>query len=211
MRIDQLKSIIKAVIKEARIYNRDVGSNIKTSTEYDLTPEEMTALKGMNTKQRQQFAAKKLHQARKEKGLCISCGKKSAVDKLDKTKGTYCTDCLQRFRDARNILTQKRNSCSRCPNPPLPGKKLCQKCTDELELLRTKALESGLCIRCKKAPMEPNKKGRQTLFCKKCNQIKTDMERQRKKNIKNWQGYGNDVISNIRAKKIANLRLQELK
>ena len=54
--------------------------------------------------------------------------------------------------------------------------------------------------------MEPNEKGRQTLFCKACNKIKMDTERARKKSIKNWKNYGRDVISSLRAQRVANIK-----
>ena len=183
---ENIKQLIRAVIKEARIYNRSIGG--PTSTEYTLTPEEELVLRNMTLRQRQAFATKKLHQARKAKGLCIQCGENFTRIKPDGTRAVYCDVCLQAFRDARNRLVQKRKSCSRCPNPPLPGKKLCQKCIDELETLRLQALAQGLCIRCKKRPAEKNKKGRQTLFCKECNKLKMDVERERKAKL-HWSGY----------------------
>jgi hypothetical protein len=179
---EDIKQLIKEVIQEARIYNRSAG--MPTSTEYTLTQEEELALRNMTLRQRQSFATKKLHQARKDKGLCIQCGKNYTKLKPDGTKATYCDVCLQLFRDARNRLVGKRKSCSRCPNPPLPGKKLCQKCTNELETLRLQALAQGLCLRCKKKPAEKNEKGRQTLFCKDCNQSKKEVEKQRKFNLR---------------------------
>ena len=204
---EDIKQLIKEIIQEARIYNRSAGT--PTSTEYTLTPEEELALRNMTLRQRQSFATKKLHQARKDKGLCIQCGKNYTKLKPDGTKATYCYICLQKFRDVRNRLVQKRKSCSRCPNPQLSGKKLCQKCIDELETLRLQALAQGLCIRCKKAPMEPNEKGEPTLFCRACMKIKVDLNKRRKKFKKDWKNYGKDVVSAIRARKITNLGIQK--
>lgn len=191
-----LRNLIKTVLKEARIYNRGHGSDMKTSTEYDLTPEEILSLKGMNHKERMNFAAKKLKQARREKGQCISGGPKCSPPPKDASgkPGPYCKKHLQSFRDARERLVKKRGSCTRCPNPPLPGKKLCQKCTDELESQRVAALASGLCIRCKKAPMEPNEKGEPTLFCRACMKIKVALNKRRKKFKKGWERYKNDIL-----------------
>ena len=162
----------------------------------------------MDHKQRMNFALKKIKLARREKGQCISGGPKCEKPPIgpDGKPGPYCKKHLASFRAAREKLAKSRGSCSRCPNPPLPGQKLCQKCTDELQSLRDKALQSGLCIRCKKAPMEPNEKGRQTLFCKACNKIIMDTERARKKSIKNWKNYGRDVISSLRAQRVANIK-----
>ena len=181
---EDVKQLIREVIQEARIYKGSGDpSGGPTSTEYELTPEEELSLKGMNTRQRQKFATMKLHQARKAKGACIQCGASETRKKPDGTKATYCNTCLQGFRDARNRLVQKRKSCSRCSNPPLPNQKLCQTCTDDLSMLRYKALASGLCLRCKKEPADKNEKGRQTLFCKNCNKEKQEMERKRKLNL----------------------------
>lgn len=178
-----LKSLIKAIIKEARIYTGSGETPHSISTEYELTPEEQLALKGMSPKERQKFASVKLKQARRAKGMCIQCGVGEPRNKPDGSKATYCDKCLQMFKDNRLKRTQQRQSCGRCANPPLPGKKLCQKCTNDLETLRIKALAQGLCIRCKKLPAVKNEKGRQTLFCQSCNQEKKDMERQRKFNL----------------------------
>ena len=200
----EFRQLIYEAIQEARIY----GDPNRTSDEYDLTPEEIAALKNMDHKQRMTFALKKIKLARREKGQCISGGPKCEKPPIgpDGKPGPYCKKHLASFRAAREKLAKSRGSCSRCPNPPLPGHKLCQKCTDELQSLRDKALQSGLCIRCKKAPMEPNEKGRQTLFCKACNKIKMDTERARKKSIKNWKNYGRDVISSLRAQRVANIK-----
>lgn len=196
-------------LEEARIY----GDPYRTSDEYELTPEELSALKNMDHKQRMNFALKKIKQARRAKGQCISGGPKCEPPpkKEDGTPGPYCKKHLESFRATRERLAQKRGSCTRCPNPPLPGKKLCKDCTDELQILRLTALNKGFCLRCKKVPAEKNERGRQTLFCSNCNQIKKDTEKARKKSIKNWRGYGRDVVSSIRAKKIANLKFHDTK
>jgi hypothetical protein len=179
MTIEDIKQLIMEVIEEARIY----GDPYRTSDEYELTPDELTALKSMNHKQRMSFALKKLHQARKEKGFCIQCGKNPPVKKKDGTQGSYCETCLQMFRNARTKLVKKRNSCSRCPNPPLPGQKLCQKCIDELQARRMKALEQGICIKCYKKPA-----AKPLQVCKDCAEIKADNEKIRKAK-RNWSGY----------------------
>ena len=203
----KLKQLISEFIEEARIY----GDPYRTSDEYELTPEELSALKNMDHKQRMNFALKKIKQARRAKGQCISGGSKCEPPpkKEDGTPGPYCKKHLESFRVTREKLATKRGSCTRCPNPPLPGKKLCKDCTDELQILRLTALNKGLCLRCKKVPAEKNERGRQTLFCNDCNKIKQDTERARKKSIKNWKGYGRDVVSSIRARKIANLGIKE--
>jgi hypothetical protein len=79
------------------------------------------------------------------------------------------------FRSARERLTKKRGSCARCPNPPLPGKKLCQKCSDELQSRRDAALASGTCLKCFKKPAEPGLQ-----VCSNCAKIKTDVEKLRR-------------------------------
>jgi hypothetical protein len=197
---EDIKHLIREIIKEARIY----GDPYRTSDEYDLTPEELAALKNMDHKQRMNFALKKIKQARREKGQCISGGAKCSKppEGPDGKPGPYCKNHLESFRVARQKLVKKRGSCSRCPSPPIPGKKLCQKCTDELELVRLKALADGLCIRCKKVPMEPNEKGEQTLHCRDCMKIKVALNKRRKQFIQNWKGYGKDVESNILANKL---------
>ncbi len=177
----KLKQLIAQSVEEARIY----GDPYRTSDEYELTPEEIAALRNMDHKQRMTFALKKLKQARLAKGQCVSGGPKCEPPpkKEDGTPGPYCEKHLAQFRASRERLAQKRGSCTRCPNPPLPGQKLCQKCTDELQMGRYKALAAGLCLRCKKEPADKNAKGRQTLFCKACNQAKKEVERQRKFNL----------------------------
>ncbi len=180
MTLIQLKKLIKETIKEARIYTGFGEVPDSISTEYDLSPEEKLALKSMTLKQRQSFATKKLHQARKSKGLCITCGIKPSIKKSDGTSGVYCEDCLRKFRDARNRLSKKRQSCVRCPNPPLPGQKLCQKCIDELHARREKALKSGICIKCFKKPAETDNRGIPMQICKTCAKNKSDVEKLRR-------------------------------
>lgn len=194
------RQIIKEAIKEARIY----GDPYRTSDEYDLTPEEISAIRNMDHKQRMHFAAKKIKQARRAKGQCISGGSKCAVPPTgpDGKPGPYCKNHLESFRVAREKLAKKRGSCTRCPNPPEPGKKLCKKCKDDLELLRLKALDAGLCIRCKKKPMEPNEKGEQTLFCRDCMKIKVGLNKRRKNFKQAWQGYAKNVQSTVLANKL---------
>lgn len=123
---DGFRQLIREVIREARIYRGSGDSSsdnaLSISTEYELTPEEQAALKNMTPKKRQVFATKKLHQARRAKGLCIQCGVNYTRTKPDGTKAVYCDECLQNFKTIRNRLIQKRKSCSRCPNPPLPVK-----------------------------------------------------------------------------------------
>jgi len=193
---DQIKQLILERVMEARIY----GDPYRTSDEYELTPDEISALKNMDHKQRMNFALKKLKIARREKGQCISGGSKCAVppNGADGRPGPYCTKHLESFRIARDKLAKKRGSCTCCPNPPVPGKKLCQKCTDELETLRLKALADGLCIRCKKVPMQPNEKGEPTLFCRDCMKIKVALNKRRKADVENWKEYGRDVVRAIK-------------
>jgi hypothetical protein len=199
------RQLIKEVLKEARIY----GDPYRTSDEYDLTPEELSAIRNMDHKQRMTFALKKIKQARREKGQCISGGPKCEKPPVgeDGKPGPYCKKHLESFRIARAKLAKKRGSCSRCPNPPEPGKKLCKKCKDELEMLRLKALDAGLCIRCKKKPMEPNEKGEPTLFCRDCMKVKVDLNKRRKRFKQGWQGYAQDVIGSQQAQRVANIKL----
>jgi len=185
---------LKDLLIEARIYGSSGGS-----TEYTFTADEKESLKNMTPNQQRTLMTKKLHQARREKGLCIHGNPAS-----------YCEVCLQKFRDKRNILFKNRNSCSRCPNPPLPGKKLCQKCTDELQARRDKALEQGICIRCHKEPAYTiPETGEKLQVCRGCADKKMERERLRKKDQKNWKNYGKNVVSSIRARKIANLGIQQ--
>lgn len=177
MKISQnnLKVLVKAVyriLSEARIYGGGNEPQGQISTEYELTPQEILALKGMTHKERMNFALKKLKQSRKAKGQCISGGPKC---ELPIGGGPYCEKHLQSFRDARQRLSQKRGSCVRCSNPPLPGKKLCQSCTDELQARRDKALEQGICIRCHENPAEPNMQ-----VCRICANAKSRVERNRR-------------------------------
>ena len=176
----EFHKLIWEVIKEVRIYNRQYGPDFRTSTEYELTPEEQFALKGMTTKQRQKFASMKLKQARRNKGLCIQCGKNPAIIKPNGKRGIYCEDCLKQFRAAREKLIKKRGSCARCPNPPLPGKKLCQKCEDELKARRLQALKQGICIKCFKKKAEKDDKGNQMQVCRDCAKLKKDKEELRR-------------------------------
>lgn len=195
-----LKQFIKFVLKEARIY----GDPYRTSDEYELSPEEISAIKNMDHKQRMRFASKKLIDARRSKGQCISGGPKCELPSKgpDGKPGPYCEKHLASFRASRERLTKKRGSCSRCPNPPLPGKKLCKKCADELELQRITALANGLCIRCKKNPMEPNEKGEPTLFCRSCMKAKVDWNKQRNKFKQGWKDYAKDVETAALANKL---------
>jgi hypothetical protein len=172
---DNLKVLVKAVyriLSEGRIYGGGNERQGQISTEYELTPEELLTLKGMTHKERMNFALKKLKQARRAKGQCISGGPNC---ELPKEGGPYCEKHLQSFRDARQRLAQKRGSCVRCPNPPLPGKKLCQNCTDELQARRDKAAEQGICIKCFKVPAASGLQ-----VCKDCARKKTDVERVRR-------------------------------
>ena len=75
--------------------------------------------------------ARKLREDRKEKGLCIWCGKpRSSYSRV------FCADCRvknQRKNDARKsgIARAERPAygmCYRCGKPILPGNKLCPKC-----------------------------------------------------------------------------------
>jgi hypothetical protein len=197
---DQIKQLIRYRLQEARIY----GDPYRTSDEYDLTTDEISALRNMDSKQRMNFALKKIKQSRREKGQCISGGPKCEKPPTgeDGKPGPYCKNHLESFRVARAKLAKKRGSCSRCPNPPIPGKKLCQKCTDELELTRIKALIAGLCIRCKKKPMELNKHGEKMLFCRGCIDAKVAWNKRRKNFKKTWQDYANDVESTVLANKL---------
>lgn len=175
MRFILLKELVEEVLGEARIYGQDFGKGFKTSTEYDLSPEEIVALKGMTTKERQVFASKKLDQVRRSKGLCPQCGKNPPINKPNGSKGTYCQTCLDMFRAARDRLIKKRGSCARCVNPPIPGKKLCQQCTDELTDRRKQALASGTCIKCFKKPAESGMQ-----VCNDCAKKKVDVEKLRR-------------------------------
>ena len=189
---NDIRQIVREII-EARIYGGG-EHGISISTEYELTPEEQASLKNMTPKERQKFASTKMKQLRRSRQQCISCGQ-PAASKPDGTPGSYCKKHLESFRVARQKLVKQRGSCSRCMNPPMPGKKLCKKCTDDLELVRLKALANGLCIRCKKKPIEPNEKGEQTLHCRDCMKAKVDWNRRRKNFKKSWQDYAKDIES----------------
>lgn len=168
---------IYVILSEGRVYRGENEPQHQISTEYELTPDEINSLKGMNRKERTNFALKKLKQARRSKGQCISGGPNCDPPPAgpDGKPGPYCKKHLELFRAARKRLTQKRGSCARCPNPPLPGKKLCQKCTDELQSRREKALQQGLCIRCQKNPAEPGLQ-----ICRTCANAKCDIEKVRR-------------------------------
>jgi hypothetical protein len=177
---ENLKVLVKAVyriLSESRIYSGGNDRQGQISTEYELTPEEILTLKGMTSKERTNFALRKLKQARRDKGQCISGGPKCEPPPVgsDGKPGPYCLKHLESFRASRERLTKKRGSCARCPNPPLPGKKLCQSCVDELKLRREKALEQGICIKCFQ---KPSSTGLQV--CKTCADDKANVEKVRR-------------------------------
>ena len=201
---DGIKKIVKEMV-EARIY----GDPYRTSDEYDLTPEELNTIKNMSHKQRMTFAAKKIKQARRAKGQCISGGPncEPPPKNTDGTPGTYCQKHLEQFRVARAKLTKARGSCARCPSTDVvPGNKLCQNCIDALNKPRDKAVETGLCMRCKKVPAAPP-----TKFCTACMAAKVERNKQIKMRRKGWQDYARDVQAAALAQRVKNLGIQESK
>jgi hypothetical protein len=199
---NDIKRIIQEKISEARIY----GDPLRTSDEYELTPEEVANLKTMTYQQRMMFASKKIKQARRKKGQCIAGGPNCdpPIRKPDGTLGIYCKKHLESYRAARQRLIKARNSCVRCPNPPRPGKKLCQKCADEIDAIRNKAISAGLCMRCKKVPAEPP-----TKFCKACMIAKVERNKQLKMMKRGWRDYAKDIERSARERRISNLGIQE--
>ena len=199
---EDIKQIVREMV-EARIY----GDPYRTSDEYDLTPEELNTIKNMSHKQRMTFAAKKIKQARRAKGQCISGGPncEPPPKNTDGTPGTYCQKHLEQFRVARAKLTKARGSCARCPSTDVvPGNKLCQNCIDALNKPRDKAVETGLCMRCKKIPATPP-----TKFCTACMAAKVERNKQIKMRRKGWQDYARDIQAAALAQRVKNLGIQE--
>jgi len=132
---------------EARVYNRDMPGT-PPSTEYNLTPEEEEAIKSMTPNQRRTFMTKKLHAARKAKGLCAHCGGRT-IKKSDGTPAVYCPDCLKKVKDYREKRIKERGVCVRClKHKPEEGKKVCKACDDQIAARRDKAIGDGKCIKC---------------------------------------------------------------
>ena len=209
---DEIKQIIKKVFFESRVYRdknltQDLArqGKLQISKDYTLTPEEQLAYVKMSPEEQRTFASMRLKQARREKPeeerMCLQCGRNRPIKKRDGSLGVYCQVCLDAVKNRRKELTKQRKSCVRCPNPPLPGKKLCQKCSDELAQTRIEAEKQGFCQRCKKVPAEPNEKGELTKFCKACMKIKVSLNQARKKYIKGWKSYGKDVLNVIKQQK----------
>ena len=159
---------------EARIYKRDMPGT-PPSTEYNLTADEEAAIKSMTPNQRRAFMTKKLHAARKEKGLCAHCGGRT-IKKADGTPAVYCPDCLQKVKDYRAKRIKELGVCVRClKNKPDAGKKVCQACEEQLAARRTKAMEAGICIKCFE---KPSANGLQV--CPDCAKEKADVEKLRR-------------------------------
>jgi len=165
---------LKDILKEARIYRRDLPGT-PPSTEYSLTPEEEDAIKSMTPNQRRTFMTKKLKQSRKERGLCSMCGGRT-TKKPDGTPAVYCPDCLKKHKDYRERKIKELGVCVRClKNKPEAGKKVCQVCDAQIQARRDKAIASGICIKCYDKPAEDGLQ-----VCKDCAKTKTDIEKLRR-------------------------------
>lgn len=82
--------------------------------------------------------ANRIHAERKSKGLCIRCGKRSAVRNKSK-----CGDCIETVHDLR----AGSGLCTKgCGKPRAPHKKTCIGCLDKQREQKDRLKEKKLCI-----------------------------------------------------------------
>src|ERR1017187_10560906 len=119
----------------------------------------------------------------KDAGLCMRCGKRSAVEGR-----TSCAECIEEAIEKRK---EKRSQgvCTYCAkqNPVIPGTSYCQDCcvkiTRRNKKIHQERLAGGLCTNCGENPSRSGK-----LTCSKCAKETRKFNQRNKKKCFDYYG-----------------------